>query len=447
MFRQKSRYFGLTLLFLLTFLCPANGRAATLRVPEEFASLQAAINGAASGDTVLVAPGRYLENLKVYGKAVSIVSTDGPDTTILDGNGLDAVVSFYDTPGVPRLDGFTVTNGSRSGIAISKSNPEINNCIIANNHAWVGGGIYAQSGACPVVITNSAIVGNTAQDQGGGITANQACIQVRNTTILDNKAGRAGGGIAGAGFCGGVSVEHSRIEGNIAAYFGGGFYSSGSNRCPPGVWSTNSLVVNNVARAGGGFYQGSYGRSELRHNTVSQNLADIGGGFMGGSQSAYYKIINSIVYHNSTVPYFPAQTVFADENIVAGSNVEGGVDQDMPGSETDICADPLFVDAANGDFSLQSSSPCIDRGLTTITYADGATITVDASRTDLAGNLRLQGDGVDIGAFEFSTPPIEMQVNLTPEVVNLNSHGRWITATLTLPRRTGASRSRLIPSC
>jgi hypothetical protein len=199
------------------------------------------------------------------------------------------------------------------------------------------------------------------------------------------------------------------------------------------VWSTNNLVVNNIARVGGGFYQGSYGRADIRHDTISQNLADIGGGFMGITQSAYFRVVNSIIYHNSTSPYFPEQTIYAFENIVAGSDVEGGVTLAVTGAETNISADPRFVDPANGDFSLQSDSPCIDRGITALSYANGTAEVIDQSTVDLAGNLRIQGEGVDIGAFEYAVVPVAAQVKMAPGVINLNSQGQWITAVITLP--------------
>ena len=181
---SRVTFLSLTILSLSFFWEPESCCSATLSVPEDYATIQGAINSALDGDTVLVAPGDYRENLKILYKSVNIVSADGPARTTLDGNRLDAVVTFYACPGTPRLDGFRIVNGSRSGIHIVKSRPEINNCIVTRNSNWRGGGIYAHSGACPVVITNTEISGNTAMESGGGVTANQACIQIRNSKIL-----------------------------------------------------------------------------------------------------------------------------------------------------------------------------------------------------------------------------------------------------------------------
>ena len=63
-----------------------------------------------------------------------------------------------------------------------------------------------------------------------------------------------------------------------------------------------------------------------------------------------------------------------------------------PSGTANMTVDPLFVDAANGDYHLQSNSPCIDAGIST-----------NAPSTDFEGNIRPQGIGYDIGAYEFST--------------------------------------------
>jgi len=61
-----------------------------------------------------------------------------------------------------------------------------------------------------------------------------------------------------------------------------------------------------------------------------------------------------------------------------------------------ISVDPLFVDAANGDYHLTAESDCIDAGVDPATWYDG-----DLADYDFDGVARPQGDGWDIGAFEY----------------------------------------------
>jgi hypothetical protein len=434
MFLSLARllFTGLALPLLVLLLTASISMAANLRVPDEYATIQAAINAASDGDVVLVGPGHYRENPRITYKDVSLVSSAGPEATIIDGGSAGATVSFYNCNGSPRLEGFTVTNGSNSGLSIIKANPEIANCIISGNSNWTGGGVYAHSGSCPVRISNSVITDNHSASYGGGIASNQACVEVFASEISGNSSERFGGGLASIGFCSGIRVEHSQISDNESTFFGGGLYTSGSDRCPPGIWSKNNLVINNSAYHGGGYYQGRSGRSELRNDTVSQNVAQTGGGFIALSSSTYYKIFNSIIYHNSSLPWLPPQTVMANENIIAGSNIEGCAPQTVAGAESDICADPLFVDPSNSDFKLESGSPCIDRGIVSYRRPERAE-QIEMPDFDFAGKLRLQGAGIDMGAYEMGLTPVVAEVKITPQTINLNSAGRWITAHITLP--------------
>src|SRR5258707_15677186 len=65
-----------------------------IQVPLNFPTIQSAMNAANNGDTVLVGPGTYVENINFNGKAITVTSFDGPSTTIIDGNHNGTVVTF-----------------------------------------------------------------------------------------------------------------------------------------------------------------------------------------------------------------------------------------------------------------------------------------------------------------------------------------------------------------
>lgn len=106
-------------------------------VPEDYATLQAGINAARTGDTVRVAPGVYNEGLNFFGKNLWFESTDGPELTTIDATGWTygiLVNSGEDTTLVMR--GFTIENAVRNGIFIESGAASIYNCIFKNNNIY-----------------------------------------------------------------------------------------------------------------------------------------------------------------------------------------------------------------------------------------------------------------------------------------------------------------------
>src|SRR5207247_6452439 len=104
----------LSMCFLLDLCMPGRSDAATIRVPADAPTIQQAINGAVNGDVVVVSPGTYFERINFSGKAITVTSEAGPDTTTIDGSGLGSVVTF--TSGETRsavLSGLTVRLGFR----------------------------------------------------------------------------------------------------------------------------------------------------------------------------------------------------------------------------------------------------------------------------------------------------------------------------------------------
>ena len=136
-----------------TATAPGNGTPGS-----PYASIQYALSQATTvhGDTVLVLPGTYVENVDFLGKAVRLVSSGGPTVTVIDGGAplveLSAVTfASGEGPGSV-LQGFTVENGSGTldasftfydggGVRISGASPTIRDCVIQQNEADRGGGV------------------------------------------------------------------------------------------------------------------------------------------------------------------------------------------------------------------------------------------------------------------------------------------------------------------
>jgi len=167
--------------------------AAEFHVPDDYATIQAAIDVSFDGGKIIVHQGVYGENIQFSGKAITIKSTDPNDpdvvaATIIDGNQAGSVVTFNQEEGSNSvLCGFTIRNGKAAyggGIYCSSSSPTISKCIITENAAVdfvsppIGGVGWATSSGC-----------------GGGIVCDNSSPIITACTINDNSTNYSGGGI------------------------------------------------------------------------------------------------------------------------------------------------------------------------------------------------------------------------------------------------------------
>jgi hypothetical protein len=201
-------------LFAVSLLPPAGvGQAATYMVcPSgcDYSSIQAAVDAAAAGDTILIGAGTYSENLDVD-KGLTL-SGAGPELTIIDGNNTERVLWTEAYPNEAAANGITL-----SGVTVQ------------NGASSDGAGI---TNFGHLTLDNSRVISNTAVQRAGGIW-NQGTLTVTNSLIADNSAGGGGGGVSRFGSAV-VTVQNTIIAGNqatddIAPDCSGDFVSQGHN--------------------------------------------------------------------------------------------------------------------------------------------------------------------------------------------------------------------------
>lgn len=357
---MKKKYFILGLLFIASIELNAK----TINVPSDYPKIQTAVNSASNGDTILVSPGIYYENINLLKKNLVLTShyllqqdTGYIGSTIINGSRpshSDTASCILITGGQDSttvVQGFTITGGQGTawkdehsngtyreggGIFAALSSPVIQYNLITKNFAVNkkglssagGGGIRCGDGN--VKILNNVITGNTAL-YGGGIVLNHCAAVIRNNIIAGNYGGEDYGG-------GGLWINCPDFKKN--------------------VWENNTIVCNRSQTSGGGVNV---------YNAVKNAIT----------------MVNNIIYGNIA----PATSqVRTDNTTVSFCNIEN---VNLPGI---INSYPQFADSF---FFISNNSPCIDGGSTNSAYNDPNNI-------NNTGNALFPSKGTirnDIGAY------------------------------------------------
>ncbi|NQU50016.1 MAG: right-handed parallel beta-helix repeat-containing protein [Planctomycetes bacterium] len=351
-----------------TAFTPSAAQSNTIYVPDDHATIQAAIQATVTGDTVIVRSGTYYETgLQFLGRGIAVISESGPASTIIDGSSAGGVVSFGPGDGADAiLEGFTITHGFGpwgGGISCSGNGcaPNIRNCVIVDNEAeYQGGGILSWNEAAPLIsdcrIENNRLTLDNLY--GAGVYCGSGAPRIEYCTIRANVATAGFGGHSGAGLYfreeSQASLLHSIITENISGGGGGGLMCGSSN-----VIIDNCLISNNTAisasgtyGSGGGIFLAGSASPTISNCTIRGNDTSAigwGGGITVAAGSPM--IENCIVWGN-----IPTQIVSGSPTVLY-SCIQGGW-----AGTGNISADPQFASGPSHDSYLGLGSPSIDAG-------------------------------------------------------------------------------------
>jgi hypothetical protein len=263
-----------------------------------------------------------------------------------------------------------------------------------------GGGIYLNQGNGHT-ITDSVIRNNSATVGGGGIYINGGGMTLTNTTIKDNTAASYGAGVDING--GNTDYSGCTLTGNVSSGVGGAVYLSNASSSASFL---NSIIAGNQASQGGAAYTNG-GPVTVNLSTVADNHATSGnGGAFCTATTSTISATNSILWNNLASgtghnAYFNGGSMTISDSIVSSGN--DGIYTNVPyfaGTFSTLTFngylsdnDPMFVDAAAGNYHIQGISDAVDNANATGAPSD-----------DIDGDSRPQGVGYDIGADEYLTP-------------------------------------------
>jgi hypothetical protein len=486
----KLRFSILCLSALLALATPNLLAQTTINVGpgQTNTTIQSAINAASTGDTILVAPGTYYENIDFLGKAITVTSSGGAAKTIINGGnkgGMATVVFRSNEQSNSVLSNFTITGGgdtlfagtSDGGIYVAGGDPFVdvtsptieNNIITANychnidiaaaaptirnnevsgllqdsqgsqgeSYCTFGSAIYI-GGDAYAGVTGTTIIGNTIENNLTGSAISLWAPQntlILNNIIRNNTSPDPGSALTEANSSNTVFAQNL-IYGNTSNCGGAIAFME------PSILIANNTIVDNVTpRSNGG--------SEC--TPISQIYP---APYSYGMSSPGALIINNIISGSTSYPAVncdwlappsEANQPTFQHNILhnAGGPFFGSYCIDVSGADGNITADPQFVSPSTGNYHLKSSSPAIDAGDNSVLQTYLAMIQLPFS-TDFDGKPRVQntlglGCIIDMGAYEY---PGSRTICSTTETLkssaNPSTFGQTVTFTAQLSAPTGS---------
>jgi hypothetical protein len=337
--------------------------AGTGNASAPFATIQKGVDMALDGDVVLVAPGTYSgtgnRDINLRGKLITLRATSGPLTTVVDLGLGQAIIAHSTETLATTVDGFTFQNG-----------------YVESGEDWRGDGIVSILGQAAITLRNCIFRNN--ETKATYVTTTTGIVVKRDIGILTPLVENC-------------LFYDNTIGGGGWVWFGAGGQAVVIGGCG-GAGAGNVAVVVNCTIANNSLYS----------SVSSWGIADAG----IRNPIAAHTVKNTISWGNSGVGWpsgYPANFQTGAQTYVFGSGgsanysvSQNGFILDLGVTETGtLNSDPLFKNAASGDFSLLPGSPAIDAG-------DPSGLDPDGSRSDIGFSLSravfasdTDGDGVN----------------------------------------------------
>jgi len=358
----------------------------------------------------------------------------------------------------PDQDGGGIRNNKWTEFGSTHTAPVIRNCIFRNNNSLlVGGAMYNHEGASPVienctfagntankggaiynylgapVISNCTFVGNLTTTVGGAVVIDSSAVTISDSVLDSNSSGQAGGAVFIRGsetplikstlFKNNTSLNAGAVANHEAenvvfenCYFynnsaTGSAFPSGLGGALQNNEGSNVTVINSVFKGNSAVAGGAVLNIKSDISVINCSISGNNANGAIGNGESNPEIVNTIIYANTGGSFFniPEGTygMAASIPVVSYSDIEGCGGSAMTcgtGTETcwiadcgtdngnNIAEDPLFINSGDEPLNLTDLSPCVDAG-------DSTKIPVTVTK-DIAGNDRIQGVAIEMGAYE-----------------------------------------------
>ncbi|QKZ14738.1 putative Ig domain-containing protein [Spirosoma sp. KUDC1026] len=363
------------------------------------------------------------------------------------------VVNSQGTNNTAVLDGFVIRdgyadgqsdNGAGAGMYNVLTSPTVRNCTFLNNTAlYIGGAMYNYQSN--ISLTNCSFLNNTTSGDGGAINSLGGSPTLTNCSFLNNTASNYGGGIynaddnpiltncsfqnnSGYNAGGGMFISYSNLklinssfQANTSAGPGAGICSdNGTASLVNCIFQANS--TSNGNSFGGGFYSEG-GSASMTNCSFQANSVTQSGGAVAISRNGSASLTNCVLFGNGGgETFYTYQSTISATYCLIEASVTGYTDG---GNNLTTATSPF---ASTSSAQLGPCSPAINAG------SNQAYATANGPATDLAGNPRVFGDTIDMGAYEYQGEPI--RITLSNPTTTVATQGVAFSQTFTV---TGGS--------
>ena len=396
------RALAYTALVLMMVCCVGRASAQqTIHVPADQPTIQDGIDAAQNGDTVLVAPGTYNENIDFKGKGITVTSGAtsyaGATATIVNGVVSGPVVKLTtNEPAGAVLNGFTIQGGFAynnltdidAALAIVGSSPTISNNIIQNN---MGCGLLVSQGASPTISGNdvrrnfppensspyafvcSRTVGVSPGTAIGIVQAGSVTITgnlIEQNTVYNSDGSSPGGTVVnGSGIYLAYTIKTVLANNTVRNDEGEG---QDGLQAPEGGDNDEIVMIQNL------FYTD---QNALPHadaaievggsdggtaTTLIEVNNTIGGEELAASYANGSVVENNIFYGSSTTGYSSLGCADVSSNLLISHNDVVGatpIPREVCSLDsTNLDTDPQFINPATDNFHTHRTSPVVAAG-------------------------------------------------------------------------------------
>jgi len=329
------------------------------------------------GETVTLNPNRSSDAIIFGSWGSNPEPTDGADYIIIDGINVtksdgSGVIFLHSNHNVIR--NAKIYGNDAPGVAIwrgSTFNTIENNEIFENGFDQPGEGVYIGKSYEYDGSDYNQVISNYLHHPGPAGECAETKWDIRGTVFEGNR-------FEGCGYNGGLWLNPGSTE---TLVYNNIFENDPQSQFHIYLRGPANIIFNNLISDAqrGIFIEGNYLNNQIYHNVFYNNEVGIRFPY---SEAYRIEIKNNILSGNSKQISGPTDNAIIDYNVFNGPSDTFGTNP--------ILDNPEFVNPTTSDFHLQSSSPAIDAG-----------VALAEALNDYEGNPRPQGNGFDMGAFEY----------------------------------------------